>query len=282
LGARETVWAMGHAMSLAGGLWQCRHEPVATKHLHVAEAARRGVSAARYAAAGLAGPRTILEGVQGFFAAIARDGDPEAVVADPDGPWRIHDVSFKPWPACRHAHPAIDATLALRGQVTGDPVAVTVETYGDAIRFCDRPQPRTTGEARFSLQHAVAVALRDGPPPMGAFAEVRLGDHADLRACVRVVEDAGLSAAYPAHFGARVTVETETGRWSATVADAWGDGENPMGADDVVAKFRRLADWGGVPAALAERLEQAVLALPDGGGMTQVHAAMQAIAAEME
>ncbi len=79
---------------MTGGLWQCRHEPVATKHLHVAEAARRGVQAARYAGAGLAGPRTILEGVQGFFAAVARDGDAEAVVAE--GPWRVHEVSFKP------------------------------------------------------------------------------------------------------------------------------------------------------------------------------------------
>ncbi len=81
LSGSETVSAIGHAMSMTGGLWQCRHEPVATKHLHVAEAARRGVQAARYAGAGLAGPRTILEGVQGFFAAVARDGDAERTVA---------------------------------------------------------------------------------------------------------------------------------------------------------------------------------------------------------
>jgi 2-methylcitrate dehydratase PrpD len=282
LGPEESVWAMGHAMSLAGGLWQCRHEAVATKHLHVAEAARRGVSAARYAAAGLAGPRTILEGVQGFFAAVARDGNPEAVVADPEGPWRIHEVSFKPWPACRHAHPAIDATLALRGRVVGEPRAVTVETYGDALKFCDRVEPKTTGEARFSLQHAVAVTLRDGPPPMEAFAAEALAGYADLRGRVTVVRDAVFDTAYPAHFGARVTVETEAGRWSETVADAWGDAENPMDAGDVVAKFRALAAWGGVSDASARRLEAAVLALPEGGAMAEVHAAMQAIAAEME
>ena len=280
LGPERTVWAMGHAMSLAGGLWQCRHEPVATKHLHVAEAARRGLAAARWAGAGLAGPRSILEGVQGFFAAVARDGDPAAVVEGPEAPWRIHEVSFKPWPACRHAHPAIDAALALRGRVQGEPMAVTVETYGDAVKFCDRPAPVTAGEARFSLQHAVAVALSAGPPPPEAFEAGALGAQAALRGRVRVVRDAGFDAAYPAHFGARVTVETGAGRWSETVADAWGDAENPMAAGDVVAKFRRLAAWGGVGEALAGRLEAAVMALPGGGGMEAVTAAMRAVAAQ--
>ena len=42
LGRKETQWAMAHALSTSGGLWECRNEPGATKHLHVAEAARRG------------------------------------------------------------------------------------------------------------------------------------------------------------------------------------------------------------------------------------------------
>jgi 2-methylcitrate dehydratase PrpD len=282
LSERETVWAMGHAMSLAGGLWQCRHEPVATKHLHMAEAARRGVAAARWAEAALAGPESILEGVQGFFAAVARDGDCAAVVADGDGPWRVHEVSFKPWPACRHAHPAIDAALALRGRIAGEPVAVTVETYGDAVKFCDRAGPCTAGEARFSLQHAVAVTLRDGAPPIAAFEAGALAGYADLRGRVTVARDAGFDAAYPAHFGARVTVQTGAGTWSETVTDAWGDAENPMGEADMVAKFRRLAAWGGVPEGRTEALERAVLALPDGAPMAETWAAMRSIAAETE
>ncbi len=163
------------------------------------------------------------------------------------GPWRVHEVSFKPWPACRHAHPAIDAALALRGRVEGEVRAVTVETYGDAVKFCDRTdEPRTTGEARFSCcSMRWRWCARDGAPGLAAFEADALAGYADLRGRVRVVADEGFSAAYPAHFGARVTVETDRGRWSETVADAWGDSENPMAAADVVAKFRRLADWGG-------------------------------------
>ena len=111
------VSAMGHAMSLSGGLWQCRNEPGATKHLHVAEAARRGVMAARAAAAGVVAPRAILEGPQGFFPALAPDGRSEQVLADPEGPSLLLSVSIKPWPACRHIHPSIDALLELRDQI---------------------------------------------------------------------------------------------------------------------------------------------------------------------
>jgi len=259
-----TVWAMGHAVSLSAGLWQCRNEPGETKHLHVAEAARRGLRAVDCAAAGLAGPRHVLEGPQGFFAALAPGGDPGAVLADPDAPWQIHDTSFKPWPACRHAHAAIDAALALRPGLDAPPRRIRIETYADAVLFCDRPHPRTPAEARFSLQHAVAVALADGPPPLAAFDTAALDRpaYAALRAVTEVAADPAFSARYPARFGARVVIEDAAGRsHAATVADAWGDSENPMPPASVIAKFHALAAAAGVPAPLARRIEGATLDL---------------------
>jgi 2-methylcitrate dehydratase PrpD len=255
--------AMGHAMSLAGGLWQCRNEPAMTKHWHVAEAARRGVAAARLAAAGLPGPRAILEGPQGFFAGLAPGGDPARVLAPAPG-WLLHEVSFKPWPACRHAHPAIDAALALRAEVGAAPVAaVRVETYADAVAFCDRPAPVTPAEARFSLQHAVAVALARGAPALCDFDAPQAAPAAvaALRAKVTVAEAARFTARYPAHFGARVAVRLADGRaLAAEVADAFGDPEVPMDAAAVVAKFHRLAAAGGIGGAEAGALADAALA----------------------
>lgn len=278
LDSAATVSAIGHAVSLSGGLWQCRNEPVATKHLHVAEAARRGVAAARYAAAGLAGPRFILEGPQGFFAGLAPDGD-VGRVTEPGADWLIGEVSFKPWPACRHAHPAIDAALVLRAGLGGRrPRAVRVRTYADAVLFCDKPEPRTPAEARFSLQHSVAVALQDGPPALEAFEEASLPAYAGIRARVIVEAAPGFSAAYPAHFGAEVTVETEDGPQSARATDAWGDPENPMDRAAILDKFGRLADWAGVPAPLARALSDAALALPGGGAVSHLHALMHRIA----
>lgn len=280
LAPAPAVWAMGHAMSLAGGVWQCRNEPGMTKHLHVAEAARRGVQAALLAQAGLAGPRLILEGPQGFFAALAPGGSPGEVLRDAPG-WRIDEVSFKPWPACRHAHPAIDAALALRPGIGGRRVrAVRVETYADAILFCDRPAPRSAAEAKFSLQHSVAVALAKGEPELADFdSPERAPDAiAALRRATAVAPRDRFTAAYPAHFGARVEVTLDTGEpLSAEVADAWGDPEAPMDAAAVAGKFRTLCAAGGLSRSEAEAICDAVLALPSAERTDPLFAVLSAL-----
>lgn len=237
----RTQWAMAHALSTSGGLWECRNEPGATKHLHVAEAARRGVQAALAARAGIAGPLRILEGAQGFYAGLASDGDPALLFQNAG--WALHDTSFKPWPACRHAHAAIDATLALRDMRLGPAERIVIETYADAVLFCDRPTPTDPAAARFSLQHAVSVALLDGPPTLAAFegSALERPDYAALREICEVVEDPEMTNAYPAHFGARIRAMFDGVDTVVHVPDAWGDTENPMSASAVQAKFAMLA-----------------------------------------
>lgn len=246
LGPEQAADALGHAVSLAGGLWQLRHEAgVHTKAIHAAQAALAGLWHARLARHGFRGPRAILEGPQGLWAATTRVPRP----LPPAGGWRLFELSLKPWPACRHAHPAIDAALALSaGALAEGPILV--ETYGDALAFCDRPAPRTPGEAKFSLQHAVAVVAVRGRPALADFEPDAIADPelAAVRARVscRVAEP--FASAYPAHYGARVTA----GGAVAEVADAWGDPERPMGLADVEAKLRALVAWGGLEAADAD------------------------------
>jgi 2-methylcitrate dehydratase PrpD len=149
------VAALGNAGSTAGGFWQCRNEPVMTKTLHVAEAARRGLIAARLSARGFTGPRYVLEGPQGFFAATCPGASPDDVVADDESGWKIAETSFKPWPACRHAHAAIDAALALRDELDGRPIAaIAIDTYADAKLFCDRPRPGKIQPAARRRRHS--------------------------------------------------------------------------------------------------------------------------------
>ena len=151
--AEACAWAMANAASVTGGLWHMRHDDSMAKQWHVLASVRTGSEAAWLAMDGLTGPLAILEGPQGLYAAMCREPKPMAL-----GPgWRIEEVSFKPWAACRHAHPAIDCALELRaaGRLTAP---FHVETYADALTFCDNPHPRPPKrEAKFSLQHAVAV-----------------------------------------------------------------------------------------------------------------------------
>ncbi len=234
----QTVHIMGNAGSTVGGLWRMRHEPVMTKAVHVAHVARTALWLAPLVRHGLTGPTFILEGEQGIFAAMV--GKPHDFAETPG--WRLHEVSFKPYPACRHAHPAIDAALAL-GDALADGGPIRVETYGDALRFCDKPEPTTSAEAKFSLQHVVAVVAARGVPQLADFEPGALADFAAGRARVTVAVAADLDAAYPAHFGARITV----GGVAVTAADALGDPECPVGQGEIIAKLAALVAWGGLP-----------------------------------
>jgi 2-methylcitrate dehydratase PrpD len=271
----RTVWALGNAGTQAGGVWQCRHEPVMTKQLHTARAAAMGLEAARLAAFGLTGPRLILEGPQGVFAGLATDAKPHRVLDAPDAPWLVHETSFKPWPACRHAHPTIDAALALRERIADRAIeAVRVESYADALAFCDRAAPRTTVEAKFSLQHAVAVALLDGKPPLCAFDPPALdrADLAALRARVTVAEDPALTRAYPAHFGAAVAVTLTDGTTlREAMPDALGDPENPLDDAAIIAKARMLMESAGVAP---DGIVAAALALAEGAPVAALNDAL--------
>jgi len=273
LDAERTADALGTAGSTTGGLWQVRHEDAPTKAIHNAESARRGYVAAMLARAGLRGPRRILEGPQGLFAATAPKADPRAIDA-PAHHWLIHETSIKPWPACRHAHPAIDALR--RALVDGvDPMSVArvrIATYAEALRFCDRPDPRTSNEARFSLQHAAAVVLARGAPELADFQPPALADRhlASLRARVEVVEDRAASARFPSHYGASVTLWLTDGRViGAMVEDAWGDPEWPLGSDELRAKALQLMAFGGFDSQRAARLADAALALAAGGSVRE-------------
>ncbi|MEM6266321.1 MAG: MmgE/PrpD family protein, partial [Pseudomonadota bacterium] len=212
-----------------------------TKQWHIYHAVRTGRDAALHVHYGATGPQAILEGKQGLFEAMAME---PGQLASNDKGWLVEQVSFKPFSACRHAHPAIDATMELRkaGKLSA-PFAV--ETFADALTFCDRPEPKTELEAKFSLQHAVAVIAdgRDAEPE--DFTEEAIEALARLRSQVSVAEDPAITARYPQHFGARVN--------GLELVDTLGDPERPVSEDDIIAKMHRLARWGKLPSSEADR-----------------------------
>ena len=253
-----TVNALGNAGSLAGGLWQMRNEATLTKQFHVMRAVDTGTQAARWA--DLAGPRFILEGPQGLWAATCAGPGFERFVLDA-ARWRIGEVSFKPWAACRHAHPAIDAALGLREARALAAGPIYVETYADALTFCDRAAPGTTAAAKFSIQHAVAVVAVRGVPDLADFEADAIADPALVaaRARVKVEQSAEFTARYPAHFGARVSC----GDTTVERIDTLGDPERPLDRAGVEAKARRLMAWGGMRAVAIDAAVALALDAPD-------------------
>lgn len=263
LSADQTVDALGNAGTQSSGLWQFLETGAMSKHLHAGRAAEAGLLAAQLAKHGFTGPPAILEGEKGFFRATCPDADPSAVLR-PASRWLLHDASIKPWPSCRHTHPAIDAASELGARVGGRPVeSVRVEVYAAALDVCDRPTPRTAYDAKFSLQHCVAAAL-SGDVDFDAFEAAARSRLAPLTARITLVRSERYSDAYPAAWGAKVSVTLQDGTiLSADRDHAKGDPEAALSRSELIAKARMLLAHGRI--ANADELIEAVLALADDG-----------------
>ncbi|MDF1600710.1 MmgE/PrpD family protein [Mesorhizobium sp. YIM 152430] len=260
----QAVWALGNAGTQSGGVWEFLSAGAMSKHLHTARAAESGVIAALLAREGFTGADTILEGEKGFFAALCPDPLPHAVLADADGPWELVQTSIKPWPCCRHTHPAIDAALGLNSRLDGaTPDEIRVETYRAALDVCDRPDPTEPYGAKFSLQHCVAEAIRAGAVTTSSFD----GDHRaaarDLRAITSLGVDPAIEAAYPRAWGASV---------KARVGDIWleerraackGDPENPLDREELTVKAIELLGLADFDSGAARGLIDEIYALAD-------------------
>ena len=233
---------LGNAGSVAGGFWHLRHDNTLAKQWHVYHVVRTGRDAMLHVHYGATGPKGLLEGPQGMFAGMTRQ--PGSLAEAADGGWLIGEVSFKPFASCRHSHPTIDAAMTLRerGELHAP---FTVETFADAILFCDRPDPKTVIEAKFSLQHVLAVVADGRKAEPADFTEKAIAELADLRAQVSVAEAEEFTSRYPEHFGARVN--------GLAIYDTLGDPERPVSQAQLVEKFHMLAQWGGVSEASATR-----------------------------
>ena len=282
--------AWPHALALAGmqaaGVWQCRLEPGLGKQVAAGHAAQAGLAAAELAAAGVAGPLRILEGEHGWLSATGCPVDEAAArqhLVAGDAPWRLHEVSFKPWPACRHVHPTIACALQAHAQGV-QPQAVRraeVQTYDIALRFADCPHPQTAHEARFSLQHALAWTLLRGSFTLQAsHPTVGLADAqcAALRERVTLSVEPSHDRDYPTRYGASLRLELHDGLVLSLRQDhAPGDPELPLSSEAICSKARGLLQDAGWERAQAQTLVDQTLALPVGGDLNAWRAHLTAL-----
>lgn len=252
----DLISALGLAGTQSAGLWQTRHEPDSmAKQIHAGHAAQVGVQSALLSAKGVKGPRTILEGEQGFFAAMCRGANPENILKKYGEEWLIHQTSIKPYAACRHAHATIDAAKLVANYDGITPVLV--ETYGDALKFCNRPNPQTEIEAKFSLQYCVALILSGHNLGLASFSKDVISDPkvSSIRQVVDVKETKQFNEAYPAHYGAAIMIAGK--RFIAN--DAYGDPEFPMSNQAIQDKANMLMAYSGMKTEDASLLGEAAL-----------------------
>jgi 2-methylcitrate dehydratase PrpD len=282
LDEEATVHALGNAGSQSAGLWEFIETGAETKHLHAGRGAEAGVVAAGLARFGFTGAPRILEGARGFFRAACPDAAPERLLEDADGRWQVHATSIKPWPSCRHTHPAIACALDIqdrmrRAGLSRDAIsAVRVTAYQAALDVCDRPAPDSAYAAKFSLQHCVAAGLFDGTIDFASFEAAARERLARPRGLVALATGEPFQASYPGAWGSRVEATASDGRVvAAEVRHARGDPEAALSRAELIGKAESLLAHGGLKDP--QRFVSTVLAMADGGPAPDLMAEIAAL-----
>ena len=240
------------AVSSAAGVLEIQEESSEMKPFNVGRAAMDGVVAAQMGRMAMPGPDDILGGKRGFLAALTDTPKPEFLTDFSNEDFAIDGIYQKVHAACRHCHPAIDATLDLRNGVRFTPEQVEkieVHTYKLAVGSHDHTDIRGISSAKLSTPFSVALAIVKGSAGYADYNENNLQDYwiKNITRKVRVIEDEGLTQRSPAVRGARVTLYLKDGGvFEATCLYPKGEPENPLTREELEGKFRGLALYGGM------------------------------------
>jgi 2-methylcitrate dehydratase PrpD len=273
--ARSATSALGIAGSLAGGIMASMVEGVPTKVIHPGWAAHGSILAARLAALGAEGPRSVLDGKFGLYHAFlgVEPGaiDLDGQLGDLGSRWETRRIAYKPFPACHFMHGSLQATAgALGGQrYRPDEIAeVLVRIPAAGVSLCLEPAaarrvPHSDYEAKFSLQYSVATMLVRGHVSVADFTDEAIADPEVLAVAAKVGYETREYSTYPGAFPGGVRVRLADGRlFEAECLYQKGSPDAPMSAEEVRAKFRENATLALDDRAL-QALEDAVLTLDD-------------------
>ena len=242
LTSNELCHALGNAGTQSSGFWEFVENGSMSKHLHAGRAGQSGLISAELARHGFSGSNTILEGERGFYAACCPDATPEKLLDAPESKWQIHQTSIKPWPCCRHTHPAIDASIEISKKIFGNfPESITVGVTQATIDVCDNPIPETEYEAKFSLQHCVSVAILNGEVGFDSFDSEARRLAFPFNRKITLYNDKKIEQRYPEAWGADIKAEMKDGNViKLNRKNAKGDPEAPLSPEEMKEKAKML------------------------------------------
>lgn len=211
------------------------------RNSYVAEAARRAIALSLHAFSGLTTPTGGLEVLDELAFAASDDGSAVA----PAGEWLITQGYLKPYAAVRHVHYGAEAARRWRqlGLATTDIDGIALDVYPEAVTYCGNRAPTTAIAAQFSLTYGIARMLVAGDLGPDSYTAGSLNDP-ELRRLERLIEVRAVPGASPDERYATLHITTATGGdQSIRIDRLTGDADNPMGADEVTAKFVDYSDW---------------------------------------
>jgi 2-methylcitrate dehydratase PrpD len=272
---KPLVSALGIAGSQAAGIIEYLAEGSWTKRMHAGWAAQSGIRAALMAREGFFGPRTVLEGVHGFFKAFAPSVTPDfSLLFDDLGRrWVMDGVAFKPYACGTMIQPYIDCAveLARRGIAAGRIKEMVCNVGEGTVHRLWEPlaakqAPPTPYAAKFSSPFCIAIGLLQQKAGFEQFTNATISDRAvlDLAAKIRYVIDP--ANPYPNAF---------TGHIRATLTDGSvvelnqthmrGGAQEKLSDVEIARKFIDNAVYGGWPRDRAEAFADSCATLFESG-----------------
>ena len=269
----RTVHAMGIAYAQAAGNTQCMPDGAIIKRIQPGFGARAGVLAALLSKSGITGAQNVFEGNAGLYNIYLKgEFDKDVLLADLGTRFEVENLSFKPYPSCRHTHTAIDAVLELLSrnhiipeQIAEIRVGVNSEAYRNVCEpFEIKSKPRNVVDAQFSIPFCVSSALINKQVFVENFSDGELRNPRVLGLAGKV--RAFLDEELEKNFGRQVSPATIRIRMKdGTIFDARqdypiGSPEAPMSDTALMDKFRRCAQIASsaVSAQNAEKIIKTV------------------------
>ncbi|MBI3041891.1 MAG: MmgE/PrpD family protein [Betaproteobacteria bacterium] len=249
LTVEQTTTALAIAVSLSAGVKA--NFGTMMKPLHAGQSTRHGVYAALLAREGFTANPAAFEDKQGFLEVFNGAGNYAAgrIFANWAKPLDIVQpgVGLKQYPCCASTHSPIDAMLTLREKhklTPGRVAKIESITHKRNLVHTDRPDPRSTLDAKFSVQYCVARALIDGEVTLAHFEgdAYRDPEVRKLLGRIEVRPHAHDPRGMEDHFECKLIVTTADGKtYSAQVDQPLRGPQNLAPPDRLEAKFRDCA-----------------------------------------
>lgn len=240
--------AFGIAYSQMCGPMQAHEEGSMMLAMQMGFAARNALQAYDMASLGITGPAQVIDGRFGFFNNFERGGDMPAALAGLGAPWKVTQLSHKPFPSGRVTHGAIhglrllQAELGLARDTVGAEVAcIVVGMPPLGVRLVGRPMVANPppNYARLCTPFVSASELIHGGVDPRSFVPERLADAA-IEALARKISVVEVPNDDPnAFYPQSLRVELADGRvFERAVPHAWGHPLAPLTPAERDDKFR--------------------------------------------
>lgn len=265
--------ALGFAAGQAGGLMASAG--TIAKPFLVGKSAFSGVLAAELAERGASVPGHLIDAPVGIFGCLLQK-EATLDLSRLGVEWEVTNNTFKPYSACQLTHASIDAARLAAARTAPDAIkSVRAFVNPFALKIAGNEKPATSLQAKFSLKHVVAMALRGHGASPGDFTAETVADPriVGLRDRIEIV---------PTDDVARVASRLEiTLRDGSTIVEfvpaAKGCLEQPMTMADTERKFLDSAGdaFGGKSQAMLDALKH----FDDKGAIEEVAALLKGRAA---